>query len=243
VALSNGLSVVAGRLELSASLPVLLQNSQLVSQVAGYSLPTGGRDAEAVGMRGSGQTLGTGGRHGGMSSGTTTADVTYRDEFDWAVGDPLLSASAALFEGSGVLKSLRVRAAAKAPLVGIESGVGTGAWDGGLGGSTFVGLGRTFAFVDVAYWWFGDLPDLALSDGLTYGVGVSRSAFGSHGSVMISYFGASPMIESMARPSSVALGLSFSPRLGRSLSAGVALGLSESSPTVAAYAGWSLRLR
>ena len=51
------------------------------------------------------------------------------------------------------------------------------------------------------------------------------------------------MIESMERPASIALGVGYSPRLGRSLSGGVAAGLSESSPDLSVYFGWSLTVR
>jgi hypothetical protein len=242
LSLSNGLTVALGPLEVSGTLPLLLQNSQWVSQVGGIPLPTGGAENRVVQGRGAGETVGSRKGTGGAGNPLPT-EVTYRDAFAWSVGDPFFSASAELFGGTGALRSIRTQVSAKAPVRGIESGVGTGAWDVGAGGSAFATLAGTFVFVDMAYWWFGDLPDLELRDGITYGVGLSRAILNAKGSLSLSFFGAAPMIESMKRPASIALGLGYSPRLGRSLSGGVSAGLSESSPDFSVYFGWSLTVR
>ena len=71
--------------------------------------------------------------------------------------------------------------------------------------------------VGFGLWWFGDLPDREFRDGLMYGAGVSRAIFGTS-SIMVSFFGSSPVIESMERPAPLAVGLSHSSRAGRSLS-------------------------
>jgi len=242
LALSNGLGLSWGRLDLSGSLPLMLQNSQLVSQVAGVPLPTGGSDNGVVAGRGSGETLGTRGQgQGGGGSGSTT-EVVYRDELAWAVGDPFLSAGVRVHEGTGILRSVQVQASAKAPLSDLDSGVGTGEWDVGTGASAFVDLGGTYLFVDAAYWWYGDLPDLALSDGLSYGVGISRPVMDARGSVMLSFFGAASPISTMDDPASLGLGGGYSFSPGRTVSGGVAFGLSESTPDVSVYVGWSLKL-
>jgi hypothetical protein len=238
--LSSGLGVSWGPIDVGGSLPLLLQNSQLVSQVGGVPLATGGQDNGVVGRRQPGETLGTGRAGGG--GGMSQAQVAYRDDFTWTLGDPFLSASARLHEGSGLVRSVQAQVATKAPLRGLDSGVGTGEWDVGAGASAFASVGGTYAFVDAAYWWYGDLPDLELVDGLSYGVGLSRPILDSRGSVMVSYFGAKSPIASMDAPMSVGLGASYSPRVGRSFSGGVTMGLSESSPDVSVYAGWSVRI-
>ena len=74
-------------------------------------------------------------------------------------------------------------------------------------------------------------------------LGLSRAILDAKGSLSLSFFGASPMIESMERPASLAVGLGHSLRLGRSLSGGVAAGLTESSPDLSVYFGWSLTVR
>ena len=54
--LLNSLTLRAGRLELSGSLPVVAQNGTAVSLVAGIPLPTGGPESAAVQRRRQGQT-------------------------------------------------------------------------------------------------------------------------------------------------------------------------------------------
>jgi len=240
-ALYTGLGLTWGRLDVDGSIPFVLQNSQLVSQVAGVPLPTGGADNGVVGRRQPGQTLGTRGNGSGGGSASTT-QVTYSDEFTWSVGDPFLSAGARVFEGSGTLRSIQTRVTVKAPVRDVDSGVGTGQWDTGTGVAAMAALGPTYVFADLSYWWYGDLADLELADGFTYSAGISRSAFGGRGSVMLSFLGSQAVIATMDRPASVGLGVSYLPRLGRSFSSGVTFGLSESSPDFSVYAGWSIRL-
>jgi hypothetical protein len=238
----TGLGLTLGPMDFGGSLPLVLQNSGLVTQVGGTALPTGGEDSGIVGRRGSGETLGTGrGSGSGMGTGGM-AQVTYRDAFEWAVGDPYFSASATLYEGEGVLRSFQVRGSSKAPLHDLDSGVSSGEWDFGAGGSAVASLGETYAFVDLSYWWYGDLPELELQDGVGYGVGLSRTVFDSKGSVMVSFYGSAAPIATMDRPASLGVGLGYTPRIGRSFSGGVVVGLSESSPDIALYAGWSLRV-
>lgn len=242
LALATGLGLSWGRLDLTDSLPLVLQNSQLVSQVGGVPLPTGGESHGVVGGRTSGQTLGTGSRGAGGGAGGSTAEVLYRNEYTWSVGDPFLSASARLLESTGTLRALHAQVSAKAPLRDLDSGVGTGEWDWGAGGSATVAFGETYAFTDVMYWSYGDLAELELSDGVSYALGLSRAVLHGRGSVILSFLGSAPIIDTMDRPASVGVGALYSPRPGRSVSGGVAVGLSESSPDVSVYVGWSMRL-
>ncbi|MGD2047403.1 MAG: hypothetical protein PVF90_02700 [Gemmatimonadota bacterium] len=242
VSLYTGLGLTWGRFDLGASLPVLAQNSQLVSQVAGIPLPTGGPDSGVIGQRQPGETVGTRGRGqggGGMTSVTDTT-VVYSNELSMAIGDPFFTAGVGLYQGTGVIRSVQARGSTKAPLRGVDSGVGTGEWDFGAGASVFGALGDVYLFGDVSYWWYGDMPGLELVDGIGYGVGVSRSVMGARGSLMASFSGAHAAIPSMDAPASLGLGFSYMPSLGRSFSTGLTLGLSESSPDFSVYAGWSL---
>jgi hypothetical protein len=97
-------------------------------------------------------------------------------------------------------------------------------------------------FADVGYWWYGDLMDLELADGLAYSAGLSYGVLAGRGSVMVSFLGSDAVIATMDRPASVALGAGYLPRLGLSLSSGVSVGLSESSPDFSIHGGWSVRL-
>lgn len=239
--LSNGLGLTWGRFDVSASVPVLLQNSQLVSQVGGVPIPTGGEDHGVISGRQPGETVGTRPRGSGNGGSGSTTEVVYRDQFDLEVGDPFFSTAFRLYEGTGFLRSVQAQGSAKAPLRGLDSGVGTGEWDFGAGASAFASLATgTYVFVDVSHWWYGDLPELELSDGFSYGIGLSRAVFDARGSILLSFLGAEAIIDTMDRPASLGLGASYSLESGPTLSSGFTVGLSESSPDVSVYVGWSM---
>lgn len=242
VVLSNGLGLTWGRLDVTGSLPVFLQNSRLVSHVGGVPLPTGGEDHGVVGRRQPGETIGTHSGMGGGGGGTgSQTQVVYADEYALEVGDPFFTAAARLYEGTGFVRSFQVQGSTKAPLRGLDSGVGTGEWDIGAGASAFASLAaRTYVFMDLSYWWYGDLPELELVDGLSYGVGVSRTVLDARGSLLLSFLGSDPIIDSLDRPASLGLGASYSTSPGRSVSGGFTVGLSESSPDFSVYVGWSV---
>ncbi|HSH74656.1 MAG TPA: hypothetical protein VLA09_03040 [Longimicrobiales bacterium] len=238
--LSNGLTLRAGPATLSAALPIIAQNSGVVSFVAGQPLPTGGEQSGAVGGRSRGERIGSRGSAGQSASVDST--VVFRDEYEIELGDPLFSASVEAYSGTGVLKSLSVVGAAKAPFRTLESGVGTGQWDFGGGASLVVGSGLTLLFADVTYWSFGDLPDLELEGSLLYSVGVSRAVMDARLSILASLSGGTAIMETVDAPLTAGLVVLYSFGGGKTLSAGGSAGLSESSPDFSAYLAWGLRL-
>lgn len=258
--LMSGLGVEAGRFELRGSLPVIFQNSAVVTYVQGSPLPTGGPDHEAVRRREPGATIPTHGRRGtGMGGGgmslrptpglaragqqAQAADsVAFADDFTTNLGDPLLQGSVELFSGTGLLRSLRVSGGAKIPVADLDSGVGTGEWDYLAGASIALGASEIYLFGDLSWWWLGDLPDLELEDGLSYGAGVGRGLFAGRGSVLATVSGAKATISTVDAPVTLGLSVGYTPDGGPSLSLGTAFGLSESSPDFSLYLGWTLGL-
>lgn len=239
--LSSSLSVTEGGFGLGASLPVIAQNGGVVSFVAGQPLPTGGEGNRAVGTRGHGRSVGSRGPSSGMPSEDST--IVFRDRYEVEVGDPVLWTSVEMHRGDGRLRSATVRASAKAPLRTLESGVGTGEWDFGAGGSLVMGLGRTLVLLDGGYWWFGDLPDLQLKGSILYSVGVSRSVLAGRGSVLLSLNGATSVMATVDPPLSTGATFLYSLQEGRTVTLGASVGLSEASPDVSVYLGWGLGLR
>jgi hypothetical protein len=119
--------VTGGRWSLSASLPVVVQNSGAVSFVGGTGVPTGAHGDS-----------GGSGRHSG--GGTSSYEVV--------LADPLVRGSVDMYRGSGAVRSVGFQAMLKAPLADASTGVGTGAWDVGGGVSAGLGAGRTYLFVE-----------------------------------------------------------------------------------------------
>lgn len=245
--LSNGLRVGSSKLSASATLPLILQNSGVVSVVGGQPVPTGGEGSGVVGRRSGDGTIGTRRGPGGGSGGDggmlpSDSGVVFRDAYALEVGDPSLRVGYDAHSGLGFVKSVSLSLATKAPLRGLESGVGTGEWDVGAGASITMGVGSTWFFLDGAHWWFGDLPELELQDGLLYSAGISRLFAESGTSLLASISGSSRIVPTAAAPLSVSLGVSRFLERGRSLSLGLTAGLSEASSDLSAYFGWSLPL-
>jgi len=244
--LSNGVRVSWGGVEFGGSIPLVTQNGGVVTRIAGgIPLPTGGADGSGV-VAGRGRgTIGTSkgwGSGTGSGSGSGTADTTivFDDTFTTQFGDPVFDGSVGLYSGFDALRSVRVNGFAKAPLVGLDSGVGSGAWDFGAGGSVVVAVGRLLLFVDGAYWWIGDLPDLELRDGVSYGGGASIPAFSGNGSLMLMLTGMSRTIPSADPPLSVALSVGRSAGEHGFLMAAAGIGLTESAPDLSVSLGWTL---
>lgn len=257
--LLSGLSATTGPVRLSASVPLILQNSGAINYVGGILLPTGGPDNAAVRQRQSGRTVPMGGGSGraSRSSGsgggqpglypavtaaqTATDTVQAPGSYQLHVADPLLSAGVDVQRGYGVLRAVALTAAVKAPVATLESGVGTGQWDFAGGASVVLGAGGLLVFGDASYWHYGDLPDLPLRDGVAYGLGVGAPLGGSW-SAMASLAGASRVIPDVEPPLSITVSASHTVAAGRSLSAGIGLGLTEGTAAISGFLAWRFDL-
>lgn len=266
--LQNGLTLTAGPFRLSGSVPLILQNSGAVTVVGDATLPTGGTGYTAVGDRQGGQNVPMGGHGSGrrpsiLSPAIRTGDGAFAGDvvdatalaadvvadsiveapgpYELTVGDPFLTSALELFTGAGTLRTLEVVASVKVPLNGLDSGVGTGEWDWGAGAAATVAIGPVFAFTDLTYWWYGDLPGLELQDGISaaagLGVPISRRVWAS---AMASR---SNRILATAEPaSSLSVGLSVATGTGTSWTLLAGSGLSETSAGFNVSLGWRLAL-
>jgi hypothetical protein len=243
----NGFTATFGRLRLSAGIPAILQNSGAITLVGGTYLPTGGEGHGAVGTRQPGQRvpMSPGGpRHSLLPMPDLTVQQTVADSvveepgsYALSAGDPLLSSGLALYQSRSWLRALELSVSAKAPLNDVTSGVGTGRWDVGAGGTVVTGLGPVLAILDLSYWWYGDLPELELQDGVSWGASlglpVSRSV-----SLTAMAIGSNRIIQTAQPARSMSIGILYrlSPRSSLSFSAGT--GLSETSPDATFSFGW-----
>ena len=242
--LTNALRMRAGPVDVSASFPFVVWNGGLVTTVAGgVTLPTGGTESGTVARRGSGETIGTrgSGRRGGGS--TVPVDtVTFASAYSARFADPYLSIDGELSSGFGTVRSVRVNVAAKAPMADVDSGLSSGEWDLGIGGSLVVGSGRVLFLADASYWWMGGMPDVELGDALSYAVGVSTAAFSGRGSVMATVSGMTRTIETMDAPVLLSASVGHGAGARSLLSATAGFGLTESAPDLYLALGWSVRL-
>lgn len=251
------LAVSFGSFELTVNVPILVQNGGLVSLVGGIPVPTGGDQSEVLGRQQSGRNQGSqGGSQGGGSLSVldpalpalsdvsppveASTEVIFSDAYTAKVADPFFQGTLTLHQGFGLVRSLGIRLGVKAPVVGIDSGVGTGEWDFGAGGTVVLGAGSTLFFGDLGYWHYGDLYGLELADGLSYAGGFSRPLLESRASLMITLTGAQALVPSSESPLSAGVGLGYFLENGRMVNLSLAAGLSETSPDLSLSLGWSV---
>jgi len=225
--LFSGLAVSAGPLGVSAIIPVIMQSTPWVSNGGTGMIPLGGTQHSEVGQRKRGRKV--------------ALPDTIESE-DVGLGDPLLRADVELLKAGKILPSVHIAAQLKAPLADVDQGFGTGEWDYGGGVSLTKAVGGNFVFVDVSYWVLGDLPDLELQDPVAYGVTLGRPLAGGKLAVLASFLGYTEIIEDADPPAQVGFALTYRLASGRSLSASMVFGLTESSPDFSVSLGWRIGL-
>lgn len=228
--LFSGLSVSLGPVTLGASIPLIAQNTPWVSYGGGGMIASGGMEHDSVG--------GHMGRRGG--GGISLPDTAPFDRV--GLGDPVGSVEVELWRETGPLPSVRAVAVAKAPLVEVDRGFGTGEWDYGGGLSLAKTAGPAFLFANATYWVLGDLRELELKDGVAYAAGVGVPLAGAKWGLLGLFSGSTRVVEGTVPPAQVGVGLTRYLDAGRSLSGGASIGLSESSPDFTVSLGWRLPL-
>jgi len=224
--LYNGLGLTAGRVRLSASLPLVFQRTPWVI----YS------DATGTDSVGDGATAGQDAT-GGVEA--VVADTVSYEEI--GLGDPMARLDLRLLDERGLRPSIRVTLDVKVPVGDVERGFSSGEWDYAGGLSAMKSLGTTFVFIDVAYWYMGDMPGVELENSLAYGAGVGQSLGAGRLGLLASIFGSSPIQPTVDPPLQVSLGLSYLMDLRRSLMISASAGLTDSAPDISLSFGWFLR--
>jgi hypothetical protein len=232
--LTNGLVVRSGVFRFDASLPVLLQNSDAVTRVGGLPVPTGGSRRGEVAGRGAGDGMG--------SDRQRTIEIEEPGSLEFDVADPLFAIGIDQPLGGLPPRSVRFGVSAKAPVRSVESGIGTGEWDFGVGAGTSISAGSLVILLDGTWWMPGDMPDLELNDVLEYGAMVGGRFGGDSLGWSLSVSGSTPMIDDVAGPVSAGGDLLLWSDGGSSLRAGVRFGLTESAADATATLGWAVPL-
>jgi len=224
VFLFNGFTYSSERFTLSASFPLIYQNTPYISYSGVGVLPSGGPESSAVNQRQGKETV-------------ILPEVV--DARQYGVGDPVFHMGIRLVKESAAAPSLEFTIQAKAPVASLESGFGTGEWDYGVGVALSKRLGGVILFADVNYWTLGDLAELDIKSPWVYSVSAGLPFAAGKSALLVSYFGMTEIIEGVAPPSSMGLGLSFKVGPKTSLTLSGSFGLSEASPDFAASVGWS----
>jgi hypothetical protein len=228
---ANGLALVSGRVRASVSLPIVAQSAGWVQYTGGGMVPSGGMHRDSSASPGAGM------RNGMMSPQNEASHG------EMGVGDPIGRLELEVFRDEWGAPLLRVAVTTKAPIAGVGSGFGTGAWDVGAGLSLTRAMAGTFLFADVTYWSLGDAPGLELRDILSYGAAIGRPLRGGRYSVLASVLGTTPIIAGVPAPLQAGTGVSYLTSSGRILSISALLGVTRSAPDVAIGLGWQVPLR
>lgn len=228
LSLSSGLAYTSGRLTLRVGLPLVAQNTPLVTASGAGGLPSGGPFG--------GMVADSGGQHGMRRRGLPVG-ATARRDYAAAVGDPVAQAAVQLVARSEF--TLRVGAAVKAPLADTAT-YGTGRWDAGvsLGATGYFGS-AVFVSVDAAWWHLGDLPALDFRDPFVGSLSVDRML--GRWSLGVVASASTSAIPGYEAPASIGMALSrVTMRGGWGISA--MAGLTESAPELAVGLSWRVKL-
>lgn len=228
--LTSGLAYTTGRLTLRLALPVVTQNTPLVTASGAGGMPSGGSFGGMVADSGARRGMRRGG--GGLPVGTTAARG-----YAAAVGDPIAQASVRLVTGPRF--TLHAGAAAKAPLADTAT-YGTGRWDAGvsIGGTGYFGSAVLLS-ADVAWWHLGDLPTLDFRDPVVASLALDRVF--DRWLVGIVANGATSALPGWQAPAQLGLSLA---RIGTRTAWGLtaAAGLTDTAPDLALGLSWRLRI-
>jgi hypothetical protein len=176
VALSTGLALTAGRITVRVGIPVLTQNTELVTSSGIGGMPSGGPISGMVSDSGR-----RGGRRGG---GGMSVPSFAAPGYAVAVGDPSALLTAHLVDARRA--SMTAGVGVKFPLTDTTS-FGTGQWDAGVSlGLTLHPTLRTLVGLDASYWHLGDLPALDFRDPVFGTISVARMFDGWGASIGVS---------------------------------------------------------
>jgi hypothetical protein len=232
--LDTGASARMGRVTLQATLPIVRQNTQLVTGTGVGPVPSGGPMAGAVADSGKG-------RHGAqaLSSG---GGIPVTEEavpgYETHLGDPTLRADFDAITGGSARVS--VGGVVKAPVASVSE-FGTGEWDFGADLRTSARVAEGWLLLcGASFWLLGDMPDYDFRNPVGGSLELARRT----GGWMVSIYGyaSTPTLHGYDAPVSIGLGF-VRLRVSGSWGVRTSVGLTETAPDVTAGVTWSLPLR
>lgn len=221
----SGIRYRTPRWNFSASIPLILQNSDLVTSAGGIMIPSG-----------HGYNNRPGGSQHGMMDDETMMSMTA------GLGDLYIYGAYGLIPEGNALPFISTNLKLKLPTAGTANNFGTGEFDYGLGITLRKRMNSYLGFIDFGYWLLGDPPGANYKDPFTISAGMGRFfGYGRYGLMLYfgSYSNILPEIESNRQ---VSLGFNYRLNPGLSLTFITGAGLSETSPDLLVSGGmeWEL---
>jgi hypothetical protein len=217
------------RWNISAILPIIGQNTNLVSHAGGMFLPTG----ESHGIV---ETSGSGHHRGKMD------DDFSMHHFDLTVGDLYLYSEIQLLPARTVLPSVHLNSQIKIPTASRAKNYGTGEFDYGAGLAFRQGIANYALFFNAGYLLIGNPAGFTYQNPITLGFGVGRFFKEWDVSVLVYFQNYSKILTEYQPARQIAAGIFYklNPRLLLSTSASA--GMSEISPDFSISSGFELTL-
>jgi hypothetical protein len=156
------------------------------------------------------------------------------------IGDPLVRVDVNLLNDRARGLQVALAGAVKVPVVGADTGRGTGEADYGIGGSAFATLDRTSVMADVLFWKYGDPEGIDFQDTLSYSVGVARAVGSGRYSALASIGGFSSGLGGATPPLALNVGILALVGRRQSLAVTASIGLNESSSDFSIGTSWRI---
>ncbi|MEJ2055184.1 MAG: transporter [Calditrichaceae bacterium] len=215
------------------NLPVIMQNSGLVSSSGGMHIPSNQGQNES-GM--------SGGRHGGMMGGSQINTDGMDTQYETGFGDIYLSGQYYFLRDKKIQPALALTANIKVPTASTNKNLGTGKWDYGLTLNISKSIGKYVGFLDSGFRILGDPAEINYSNPIIYGVGVGRFFNGGKFSALLYYQGYSEILQNYDPPRQGSAGLYYKTNPRSILSIVFSKGFSKTSPDFGTSIGFNIQL-
>ena len=235
--LSNGLAWSAGRVRVSASIPLVLQPAGwLQYNGSGMMVPTGGLAGSTTGSTGNSSGMG-GAMHGGTITPASSMPFS-----GVGLGDPIGRVDVALSQTAAGSPSVSLVGAVKAPFADVRSGFGTGKWDIGAGLSGAMNVNGISMLAEAVYWKIGNPAGASLRDAVAYALSIGRALPSNHWSILGTVSGATSLWTGLEAPVQAGIGVGYLLESGSSVFATAAVGLTRTAPAISTGLGWRVPL-
>jgi hypothetical protein len=220
--LYGGLRYRSNRWQMSASIPLITQNSDLVTGGGGTFFPSTHHSGESPGSS----------HHGrGMSGESGFSEMTM------GLGDLYLNGTYRLLPENPKRPYLALSIRLKAPTASTQNGFGSGEFDYGASLTLRKRFDSYIAISEIGFWTLGDPPGVTYRDPLVVGVGGGKFFNAGNTGILLYYETYSTIVEGVPPLRQLSLGLNRRLSPGLMLSIIGAAGLSDSTPDVSLSGG------